>query len=60
MCRCNHKNSKNLSNKKSFVTKRKYFRFSKYDLKNLQNESDLFFNWYLKGTIKKNTQKSYN
>ena len=43
--------------KKVLLPKRKYFRFSKYDLKNLQNESDLFFNWYLKGTIKKKIPK---
>ncbi len=40
--------------KKTYRFDNKIIKFEKYTLKNLHNESDLFFDWYLKPLIKKN------
>lgn len=40
--------------KKTYRFDNKIIKFEKYTLKKLHNESDLFFDWYLKPLIKKN------
>tara|TARA_Y100001958_G_C21210687_1_gene536409 strand:- start:1101 stop:1865 length:765 start_codon:yes stop_codon:yes gene_type:complete len=42
---------------KILLPNRKNFKLDKYDLRNLQNESNLFFNWYLNGILKKKLSK---
>ena len=47
-------NKVRISNSKNFI-------FDRYNLKNLNKESDLFFNWYLKGVLgKKYSEKNKN
>ena len=45
--------------KKIKYSSNKYFMLESYSLKNLHKESDLFFDWYLKGVLKKKFSNKY-